>query len=105
MTHYIEDDAQKFNRIASERHLDLNHLMQEHFTGGGELNEARGRLLTLFLFEKPYVLAYEYRKKSSGYKKDKPILVVLIHEGLIRQAEKTRKTITFEYIGELPEGK
>lgn len=105
MTHYIGDNARKFNRISSERHLNLNRLMQEHFTGSGELNEARGRLLALFLFEKPYALSYDYRKASSGYKKDKLILAKLIREGLIRQTEKTRKTITFEYIGELPEVK
>lgn len=77
--------------------------MKEHFTGGGERNEARGRLLALFLFEKPHVLSYEYRKKSSGYKKDKPILAALIREGLIRQMAKTSKTITFQYIGPEPE--
>lgn len=98
MNHIPEDPSHKAYCIASARHLDLNKLIKEHFTGGGEMNEARGRLLALFLFEKPYILSYEYRKKSSGYKKDKPILAVLISEGLIRQVEKTSKTITFQYI-------
>lgn len=105
MTNIPEDPARKTHRIASARHLDLNSLMKEHFTGGGELKVERGRLLALFLFEKPYVLSYEYRKKSSGYKKDKAILDALIREGLIRQVTKTTKTITFQYIGPEPEEK
>ncbi len=105
MNNFPEDSERKAQRISSARHFDLNSLLKDHFTGGGELNEERGRLLALFLFEKPYVLSYEYRKKSSGYKKDKPVLAMLVRDGLIRQVEKTRKTILFQYIGEVPEGK
>jgi hypothetical protein len=58
----------------------------------------REQLIKLFLFEEPY-LEYEYRKIYSGYKSDKPILNQLINEGLVKQVQKTSKTILFKYIG------
>jgi hypothetical protein len=65
-------------------------------------NDRKSYLLHLFTFEKPYALSYQYRKKSSSYKQDKPVLRDLIKEGLIEQVFKNTKEIEFRYIGPLP---
>lgn len=103
MTKIPEDSARKAHQITSSRHLNLNQLMKEHFAGDSDRQEARGWLIALFLLEPSYTIMYEYRKKSSTYKKDKPILAILIEEGLVMQTEKTRTSITFKYVGQLSE--
>lgn len=61
----------------------------------------REKLIHLFKFDgRPYDLSYQYRKKSSGYKEDKPLLNQLIKEKLVIQLEKTSKHILYRYIGD-----
>jgi hypothetical protein len=59
-------------------------------------------LITLFTFEKPYALSFQYRKKCTRYKDHLPILKELLKEGLIKQVKKTTKVIEFAYIGQIP---
>lgn len=60
------------------------------------------QVLKTMLFEKPYALSYEYRKKESLYNSDKHALNELIKEGLVELEETTPKRKIFRYVGPLP---
>jgi hypothetical protein len=65
--------------------------------------KTREQLIKLFLVTKPHALSYEYRKKHSNYKEDKPVLDEMIKEGLVNMVQKDAKKIVYEYIGETQE--
>lgn len=55
------------------------------------------RLKRIFLFEKPHIVSFEYRKeKFKGYKKS---IRELLSEKLIERISKDNKTVAYKYIG------
>ncbi len=67
------------------------------------IDESREKLIKLFKFEAqqkgPFLLSYEFRKKGSGYEKDKELLRQLMVEKLVVIVEKTTCKILYRYIG------
>lgn len=57
----------------------------------------RDRLISLFLFQEPHALRYQYRSNRDGYQQDLPVLKQLITEGLVKEVEKDGKYVTYAW--------
>lgn len=84
--------------------MDASCVLHKLTDREGEYQRRKKKLIELFKFGtqpgKPALLSYEYRKKHSGFKTDRPVLIRMTIEKSIVVLEKTNKTVLYKYIGE-----
>jgi len=90
----LETFREQFRSISAEFEKKLHLLTYDK-------DSHRERLIRLFMMDaKPgfYILTWNYRRKTSSYSKDWPLLREMMREGTVKLIRKDSRTKTFQYL-------